>query len=288
MSGTPLVHVLALTFFAVSCVVLGDTAGKLAIEQGTHPYVVAWSRFAMAALVLLAATGFAFPDRKMLGDVRVWLRALAIAGGISFILHALKTEAIADVYGAFFIGPVVSYILAIAILRERPSALRNVLMAFGFVGVLLVVQPGFGGGFGMVFALAAGGCYGVYLAVTRSVAGQYDPLKLLVSQLVIGAIVLAPLGLSAPVPPLTLPVGLLLAGSALASGFGNYLLVRVNQNAEASLVAPLVYTQLITATLVSGWLFAEWPNAVAFAGLALILFSGLGSLWGFYRTRPGG
>lgn len=288
MSGTPLVHVLALTFFAVSCVVLGDTAGKLAIEQGTHPYVVAWSRFAMAALVLLAATGFAFPDRKMLGDVRVWLRALAIAGGISFILHALKTEAIADVYGAFFIGPVVSYILAIAILRERPSALRNVLMALGFVGVLLVVQPGFGGGFGMVFALAAGGCYGVYLAVTRSVAGQYDPLKLLVSQLVIGAIVLAPLGLSAPVPPLTLPVGLLLAGSALASGFGNYLLVRVNQNAEASLVAPLVYTQLITATLVSGWLFAEWPNAVAFAGLALILFSGLGSLWGFYRTRPGG
>ena len=288
MSGTPLVHVLALTFFAVSCVVLGDTAGKLAIEQGTHPYVVAWSRFAMAALVLLAATGFAFPDRKMLGDVRVWLRALAIAGGISFILHALKTEAIADVYGAFFIGPVVSYILAIAILRERPSALRNVLMALGFVGVLLVVQPGFGGGFGMVFALAAGGCYGVYLAVTRSVAGQYDPLKLLVSQLVIGAIVLAPLGLSAPVPPLTLPVGLLLAGSALASGFGNYLLVRVNQNAEASLVAPLVYTQLITATLVSGWLFAEWPNAVAFAGLALILFSGLVSLWGFYRTRPGG
>lgn len=283
MTLASLLNVLALTFVAVSCVVFGDTAGKLAIGLGVPPFFIAWSRFALAAVVLLIFSGARLSDLAMLRDWRVWLRGLVISAGISFIMTALKTETIANVYGAFFIGPVVSYILAILVLGERPSALRSVLMGLGFIGVLLVVQPGFGGGFGMIYALAAGMCYGTYLVATRAVAGQFDPLMLLVSQLVIGAVVLTPVGLSAPLPEFTLPVIAVLVASAAGSAVGNYLLVRVNVMAQASLVAPLVYTQLITATLASGWVFAEWPNTVALMGLALILMSGLGSLWGARR-----
>ncbi|MEP0961522.1 MAG: EamA family transporter [Roseobacter sp.] len=104
----------------------------------------------------------------------------------------------------------------------------------------------------MAFALAAGTCYGAYLAMTRTVANKYRPKFLLISQLLIGSIVLTPLGLSAEFPILDLPIGVLLLVSACGSALGNYLLVVANRAAEASLIAPLVYSQLVSAALAGG------------------------------------
>ncbi|MEM8578865.1 MAG: DMT family transporter [Pseudomonadota bacterium] len=268
-----------LVFLAVSLVVLGDTAGKLLTQAGVAPVLIAWARFALAALFLLPLSGLRMGELRLLLDWRIALRGAFIACGIACILTGLRTEPLADVFGAFFIGPIVSYVLAVAILGERPSALRAVQLAIGFVGVLLVVKPGFGGGAGMLFALAAGVCYGAYLAMTRAVAGGFRPRFLLLSQLLVGSVLLAPLGLSAPVPPVDAGILALFALSAGGSAAGNYLLVQANRHAEASLIAPLVYTQLITATVMSGLVFAEWPDALSLAGLALILGSGLGTLW---------
>ncbi|MCC1494091.1 DMT family transporter [Cognatishimia sp. F0-27] len=268
----------ALVFTAVTCVVVGDTAGKLLTQAGIEPVLVAWARFAIAAVVLLPLSGLRRSELHQLADWRVVLRAVLIAGGICAILTALRTEPIANVFGAFFIGPVVSYVLAVLFLGERPSGARTALLGLGFVGVMLVVQPGFGGGTGMVFALLAGLFYGAYLATTRAVAGAFRPRFLLISQLLIGAVVLAPLGLSSGSPPLTNAVWPLFLLSALGSAAGNYLLVIANKRAEASLVAPLIYTQLISATGLGVLVFGDWPDPVALTGLALIALSGFGSL----------
>ena len=152
------------------------------------------------------------------------------------------------------------------------------MLAFGFAGVMLVVKPGFGATPGMGFALAAGVFYGVYLALTRAVAGDFRPRLLLITQLMVGTILLAPLGLAAPMPSLSASLSGLILVSALGSALGNYFLVIANRRAEASLIAPLIYTQLISATLVGVMLFDEMPDALGFAGLGLILFSGLGGL----------
>ena len=206
------------------------------------------------------------------------LRAVFIAGGISSILTALETEPIANVFGAFFIGPIISYILAVIFLKERPSTTHTILLAVGFLGVLLVVKPGFGMSTGTLFALLAGACYGSYLFMTKLLAGAMRPTRLLMSQLLIGTVLLPPFGLSAPLPINETAVWLLITASALGSAAGNYLLVIANRMADASLVAPLVYTQLISATVLGVAVFDEWPDATAFAGLFLIAASGLGSL----------
>ena len=51
-------------------------------------------------------------------------------------------------------------------------------------------QPGIG------FALLAGGCCGLYLTLTRRLAGQYPAGAMLFSQLLCGSVILAPLGLA--------------------------------------------------------------------------------------------
>lgn len=268
-------RIAALVFIAVTLVVLGDTAGKALLQmQAAHPFAIAWSRFAIAAVMVVVFLRLTRADWRVLRDPRVILRALFIVGGITSIMMALRTEPIAMAYGAFFIGPIVSYVLAILFLGERPGALRGVLLGVGFIGVLLVVKPGFGVTPGILFAVLAGFCYGAYLASTRWVAGQHRPVALLASQLIIGAVVLVPFGVSVPAPTWSGSVVLLLLASALASAAGNYLLVIANEQAEASLIAPLVYSQLISATAAGVLVFGAWPDALSLLGIGLITASG--------------
>ncbi|SDI87535.1 DMT family transporter [Lutimaribacter saemankumensis] len=273
-----LLRLAGLVFAAVSLVVLGDTAGKLLTSGGVDPFLVAWSRFALAAIALLPFSGLTRAELPNLLDRRILVRGLFIACGISSILTALRTEPIANVFGAFFIGPVVSYILAILFLHERPSALRGVLLGLGFAGVMLVVKPGFGATPGIGFALLAGMFYGAYLVMTRVVAGVFRPRFLLISQLLIGSVALAPLVAMAELPATDLRLSLLILLSAAGSAVGNFLLVLANRRAEASLIAPLVYSQLISATVLGVLVFGDWPDIWTLAGLLVIAGSGIGSL----------
>ncbi len=278
MNPPGLVQIAGIVFAAVTCVVIGDTAGKILTARGVDPIFIAWTRFALAAIVLLPFSGLSRSELPNFRDWRVLLRGAFITGGICCILTALRTEPIANVFGAFFIGPVVSYVLAVMFLGEKPSRSRTMLLALGFFGVMLIVKPGFGASLGMGFALAAGVFYGAYLAMTRTVAGLFRPRFLLISQLIVGSVILTPMGLGIDFPDINLSLGALVLLSALGSAVGNYLLVVANQSAEASLIAPLVYSQLISATLVGVLVFGDWPDAYALLGLVLIAASGFGSL----------
>ncbi|MBV6632057.1 MAG: DMT family transporter [Alphaproteobacteria bacterium] len=284
-----LLRLITIVFTAVTLIVIGDTAGKLLGQAGVEPFVVAWSRFAIGVLLVLPFCGLTRADLPSFKDWRVVFRGALITAAICCILTALTTEPIANVFGAFFIGPVISYILAILFLGERPSGRRSVMLAVGFLGVMLVVKPGFGASIGMVFALAAGCLHGTYLVMTRVTATSIRPRFLLFSQLAIGAVVLTPIGVSLPMPfPVLEPdwyLAWLIVLSALGSALGNYMLVIANKQAEASLIAPLIYTKLISATVLGIIVFGDWPDLIALAGLILILTSGIGSLF-FSQTKP--
>ncbi len=282
MTWYSLLRLGALVYVAVTCVVVGDTAGKLLMAQGINAFHVAWSRFFMGVVLLLPFSGLQWRDlpvlQHALTDWRVVLRGGLIAAGIASILTALQTEPIANVFGAFFIGPIVSYALSVVVLKERPGRSRTGLLCIGFVGVMLVVKPHVGVSVGMLFALLAGAFYGAYLMMTRLVAGRYRPRLLLLTQLLIGSVLLLPFAYSAGMPALGGLSMTLLTISAAGSAAGNYLLVVANRVADASLIAPLVYTQLLSATLAGVLVFHELPDTLALLGLVLILLSGLGSL----------
>ena len=70
----------------------------------------------------------------------------------------------------------------------------------------------------------------------------------------------------------------LISLSAIFSAAGNYLLVLANRWAEATLIAPLVYSQLISASVSGLVVFGDWPDKIALLGLYLIIVSGCGTL----------
>ncbi|MGB7432327.1 MAG: DMT family transporter [Ahrensia sp.] len=265
---------------------LGDTAGKLlANSHGVSPMFIAWSRFAIGAvIVLIAFAGRGF-EWHVLKNWRVWLRASLVAATIPFIMTALKTEPIANVYGAFFIGPPVAFLLSAVALGERITVFRFLLILAGFGGVLLVVQPGASFAPGLLYAVVAGVLYGCFLVASRWLAGQYRPRTLLLSQLVIAGFLTAPFALG-DTPTLTLSISGLVLWSAAASAIGNLLLVIASRMADASRLAPLVYTQLLSATGLGLFVFGDVPDLMTTLGLAVIFAAGTAGYLSRNNTRP--
>ncbi|MDE0852408.1 DMT family transporter [Yoonia sp.] len=284
MTGTFQLRVVAMVVGAMILIVGGDVAGRMLTAAGFSPFFVAWARFALAAVVLAPVCGLQRGEMQLLLRPALILRACLIAGGIACILTALKTEQLATVFGGFFVGPIVSYILSAIILRERVTIPRTVLLFVSFGGVLLVVKPGFGMTPGLAFALLAGVFHGSYLVATRWLAGGYRPRFLLFSQLIIGSLVLSPLAISS-LPSVTPSLAGLIVISAMGSAIGNLLLVYANRIAQASVIAPLIYCQIIIATAFGFLFFGEWPDGTALLGLGVIIAAGAGSIWAAGRSQ---
>ena len=147
---------------AMSLIPLGDTGGKLMTDQSAFsPFFAAWSRFAVGALILAFFVRRA--AYKLLFDWRIIARASILICGITSILAALSTVTIATVYMVFFIGPLISYILAVLFLKEPIGLLHLALVAGAFTGVLIVSQPQGQCDPNLAFAVLVGLCYGVFL-----------------------------------------------------------------------------------------------------------------------------
>ena len=277
-------RIVVMVVMAMVLIVSGDAAAKVLGGQGFDPVFTAWSRFALAAVIIAPFAGLQRSDLAQAKDWRLILRAMLIVGGIVCILTALRTEDMATVFGGFFVGPIVAYALSAFLLGERVTLARTILLGLSFVGVLIVVRPGFGMTAGMGFAILAGCFHGSYLVATRWLAGGFRPRFLLLSQLVIGAVVLAPFAVG-PLPAITGNAAVLIGISAMGSALGNLLLVLVNRTTPANVIAPLIYSQLVVVTVLGVIIFGDWPDSTTLIGLAVIAIAGASSVWFAGRGR---
>jgi drug/metabolite transporter (DMT)-like permease len=237
---------------------------------------LAWSRF-VVGLALVAPVAAAGGQLRGLGPMfllRQAIRGGLVAAAIVFVINAVKSAPLADVYGAFFVGPTAAIVMARLLLHEpvRPREWLAVLL--GFAGVLLIVRPTGSVSAGLLWALAAGLSFGGFLVATRWAAGTAPPLAQLTGQLFFGFAFLLPLGIGD-----LLRVGIeapgWLVAMALSSALANLLQILAVRHAGAVVLAPVVYLQIAAAT-VFGWaLFGDRPDAWTLAGLAVILLAGL-------------
>ena len=271
---------ISFVFSALCLIVIGDTAGKLLTSSGFAPFFVAWLRFTIAFLLLFPLCSFRLTELPNFLNRWVLLRSILIVGGICCILTALRTEPIANVFGIFFISPIAAFFLSALLLGEKITFIRTLSLIAGFAGVLLIVKPGFGMSPGIFFALGAGLLHGAYIVATRRLAGAYRPQFLLISQLLLGAIILFPFGLQATIPTFGGRELWLICLSAIGSAAGNYMLVIISRTTPASVIAPLIYTQLIAAAVAGYVVFGDWPDSTSLLGMGLILSSGFLSFSG--------
>ena len=166
-------------------------------------------------------------------------------GAMTALIAALGMVPMAKAVGGFLIAPIVSGLLGILVWREPPTATRLAGSAVSFVGAAILLRPEAGLEPGSVFALIGGALLGTYLAATRGAKSQTDALSTLAVQSLLGAGLLAPFALAGGLPALTpaLLAGALALGAI--SAVCHFLTVAAYQRAEATVLAPFLYFNLL-------------------------------------------
>ena len=152
---------------------------------------------------------------------------------------------------------------------------RWTAVIIGFVGSLVVIRPGFLElNLASFAALGTGVMYGFYLIITRKLSTSDNPLLTLLLTGLVGAIIISMIIPFIWVKP-TLNQWSLMAGIGVFACIGHLFLILSLKYADASKLAPLGYTEIITNIIISYYIFNELPNNWTYLGLFIIVLSGL-------------
>jgi drug/metabolite transporter (DMT)-like permease len=179
-----------------------------------------------------------------------------------------------------FTVPIFATILAALLLREQVGWHRWAAVVAGFVGILIVAQPG-GGHFPLAGAAVGltGAVFTALVSIQLRQLGRTEGAGTIVFWF--SLLSLAPLGLAFPffVQPHPGWVWGIMIAAGLVGGIGQLALTGALRFAPVSAVLPMDYSSLIWATLY-GWLvFAVLPTPFTWVGAPLIIASGLYIVW---------
>lgn len=265
----------ALLAVMFALVKLGSTRGVHVVESLFYRQI---GSVVCATGLVLAGPGLAsLRTRRVRAHVGRMMLGL-VAMGLNFLAMILLPLAEATAIG--FTVPIFSTILAALTLGEPTGRWRWGAVAVGFVGVLLIVQPGAGGvplRGASVALLAAVLTASVTIVIRRLGATE----RASTTVFWFAASSLVPLGL------LMLLVGqahdagtiAILVAMALAGGLAQLTLTASLRLAPVAVVMPMDYTSLLWATLLGVWLFAELPSSSVWIGAPVIIASGLVIVW---------
>lgn len=246
---------------------------------------LAWSRFALGLLFIgpFAWRIIRFKELPPRFYLQQAIRGGLLAATITFIITAVSLSPVADVFGAFFIGPALAVVFSRIFLHEQVSSLEALSVVLGFIGVLMVVQPGFGVSAGLLWGLLAGIFYGGFLTATRWSANNGAPLAQLAAQLFFGFIFLLPLG-GGDLVAQGLQEPTLLMAMGATSAAANYLSIIALGKARPAFLAPVIYLQIVVATLIGLFFFGDKLGVLAASGLLLIILTGLMRIPATFKT----
>ena len=191
-------------------------------------------------------------------------------------VYAFTTIPLAEVYALVFLAPLFVTILSTLILKEKVGPWRWLAVVAGFVGVMLVVRPGFRelhlghlAAFAIAFLAAAS------IILMRSLAAEEKRTTML--GVLIGYGLLFN-GIGAATTSFSLPDARQLAWLVLAGAFtagGQLLQLLAVKYAPANRIAPTHYSQIVWAVILGALFFQEYPDSLSLVGLAVVGGSGL-------------
>ena len=203
------------------------------------------------------------------------LRAVTGLLGNMCIIYAFVHIPLAEAYSIAFLAPIFIVFLSSHFLKEQVTWQRWLFLAASFAGVLLVVRPGFRElSLGHLAALAAA----FFGAITTTVLRKVAPVEKRVSLIGI------PLGYVVVANGLLMLPGfqwptwqefLLLLTIGGLGGTGNLLFIAATRRVPASQIAPGQYSQIAWAIIFGAIFYHEYPDMVAWCGLAVVAIGGI-------------
>lgn len=267
---------LGMVSFATGDTMLKYALGTYALEQAMM------IRLGLFVLIALAMAQWRGGVARAFRTRRPWLQfarsSVLVVDTIGFSI-ALGYIGLSGTHSIYATIPLFVTALAVPLLGEKVGWRRWSAVAVGFLGALLVIQPG-GGVFDPIALLALVGAFAssFYSILTRMVS-RTDPMETsFFFVALVGFLVMAPFGIAKWQNP-DIAGLLVFAGMTVASLSGHLCTIRGLTLTEATVLQPFQYVLLATATTYGVVLFNEHLEPLKMLGTVIVVASGLYVAW---------
>jgi drug/metabolite transporter (DMT)-like permease len=250
---------------------------------------VVWARAASHLVFILAL----FAPRLGVALVRTatlkWqiIRSSVHLASMLFFFTGVKYLPLAKAASISFTTPFFVALLAWPMLGERITPRRLAAVMVAFFGVLIVIRPGtevFQ--WASLFMLGSAVCYALYQILTRRVAHHDSAATSAVYSASVGTVVM-----SLVVPFVWTPIAgwtdaALLFSLGIIGGLAHYFVARAMIYAQANIIAPFGYWQLVGSVIVGYLISGYLPDSFTWIGAGIIVCAGIYIAWCEARARP--
>ncbi|MEO0930771.1 MAG: DMT family transporter [Pseudomonadota bacterium] len=206
-------------------------------------------------------------------------RGTLLALEICVMVSAFVLLGLVESHAIFACYPLLIAALSGPVLGEKVGWRRWVAIGIGFVGVLVILQPGYA-----VFApaaaipLASALMFALYGLLTRYAARKDSVATSFFWTGTSGAVVMTVAGVWFW-EPMTAADWQWMAALCITGAGGHWLLIKTYEVAEASAVQPFAYLQLVFASAIGLLLLNETLRPNVAIGAAIVVGAGLFTLW---------
>lgn len=210
-------------------------------------------------------------------------RWLLVLDGVMLAVHwtlmfeAFKRLSVATAILLVFVGPVLVAAAAWPVLRERVEARTVAALTLSLGGMAMITVPAWEvqDPLGVVFALASAVTFAGIMLAGKTLTRTYAPPAILIWQLGVATIAIAPVAFAAGFDGLGSAAPRLLMLGALHTAAAGFVYFAALSVVKAQHVGVLTYLEPATALLYAWWLLGETPATATLAGGALIVAGGL-------------
>jgi drug/metabolite transporter (DMT)-like permease len=266
-----------------------DVFSKLATSSAS-PTLITTGRFLFQAIFMLPFVIMNGTWREFSWKLSGYhaIRAAIITVSMICFVATLAVMQVADAVAIFFVEPIILTVLASVFLKETIGWRRYTACAVGFLGAMIVIRPSFEMvGPIAVLPVVTAFCIAVFALMTRALSQRENPWAMQFQMSLWGLPICGLLLAFGSVSGIdflepSLPGAMTLTWIAcvgLAAALSGILAVYAYRVAPASVLAPLQYLEIVSATLF-GWLvFGDFPDPIKWLGIAIIIGSGLYIVW---------
>ncbi len=273
---------ISLVVTAVAIFATLDTSAKWLVVNGIPSFEVIFVRYGFQLPLVLALLLPRYgPEAFRTANLKLEiLRALGLLGATSFNFFAIRYLPLTITGSILFASPILVSLLSIPMLGEKVGWRRWIAILAGFVGVLVIIQPG-GTGFhpAIFLSLAMVVSFALFSIFNRMLAGVDAPIIQQLYSALIPTVCLVPFAFWEWVWPSDPLTWIILMSTGVTGLIGHLILTIAYRYAEASVLAPFVYPQVLFLTISSWLVFNEPPGLSIYIGAPIIVGSGLYIWW---------
>ncbi len=281
-NGTSGARAILLTVIAMACFAAVDAFVKLASESQGAGQVVFISSVATFCLFRAAMwrSGERLWSPEALDPALLVRTAGEVAGGIGIVI-ALGLAPLSSVIALAQAQPLAVVVGAALFLKEDIGWRRWAAVGLALAGVLMILRPGFSAfDPGLLWVLVY-----VFGLAARDLASRRLPARVSTPFAVAWSMVpMAPAGAVMMLfqggwRPVSLETAVWYLGMILAISAALWTLTTAMRSGDVSSLAPFRYSRILFALVIAYLVFGEVPDLMTWAGVTLIVGSGLYAFW---------